>query len=101
MAAMAVEAPGMPTAPSGLRLFHKMRLLTAALLLSAACSRRPPLPGPEPLGALYSAAEAAYHRGQMDTAAAQAERAQALAVSHQDPFFEWRFRLLRAEMLLF
>jgi CHAT domain-containing protein len=74
-----------------------MRWLGVAAILLAGCSKQ----APERLDRLYQTAESDVRAGEMYRAQTETDRGLALAVERRDPLFQWRFRLLRAEILLF
>src|SRR5262245_4366536 len=74
-----------------------MRSFLLAAILLAGCSRQ----APERLDRLYELAEADVRAGEMLRAQSKADHGIALASERRDVLFQWRFRLLRAEVLLF
>jgi CHAT domain-containing protein/tetratricopeptide (TPR) repeat protein len=72
------------------------RVLVAAILL-AGCNRK----DFERLDRLYGAAQADLRAAEISRAERSAEHGLTLARERRDLLFEWRFRLLRAEALLF
>src|SRR5262249_5935166 len=67
-----------------------------AAILAAGCSGTP-----ERLDQLFAVAEADVRAGEMFRAQAEIEHGLSLAAERHDVLFQWRFRLLRAEVLLF
>src|SRR5260370_28518702 len=85
-----------PTVIHGLR-FSLMRFLLAAILLLYGCGIRPA----ERLDALFNAAAADLHAGELAKAQLAAEHGIAVAASRRDLVYQWKFRLLRCEILLY
>ena len=73
-----------------------MRFLMAAVLLLCGCSLRPE----ERLDVLFDAASDDLHAGELAKAQLAAEHGIAVAGSRRDPVYQWKFRLLRCEILL-
>uniref|UniRef100_Q024J7 Tetratricopeptide TPR_2 repeat protein n=1 Tax=Solibacter usitatus (strain Ellin6076) TaxID=234267 RepID=Q024J7_SOLUE len=71
-------------------------LAVLALVLHCGCS----LTRTEPLDRLLEAARGEFLAGELPNAQASVERGLSLAESRRDLFFQWQFRLLRAEILL-
>src|SRR5438270_5009221 len=74
-----------------------MRWFPVTALLLARCAG----PAPERLDRLYEAADVDVRAGEMARAEKAAERGVALAAARRDLWYQWRFRLLRADILLF
>ncbi len=74
-----------------------MRFLLAAILLSCGCAPRPA----ERLDAQFDAAVDDLHAGELAKAQSGAEHGIAVAASRGDPLNQWKFRLLRCEILLY
>lgn len=73
------------------------RLLLMAVLAGYGCSHHP-ADDPE---ALCARVDSEIEAGELIRAAAGAQTGRAQAVARRDTFFEWRFRLAQAEILLF
>ena len=74
-----------------------MRFLLATILLLYGCGLRPA----ENLAALFDAASADLHAGELVKAQLAAERGIKAAASRPDLIYQWKFRLLRCETLLY
>src|ERR1035441_1282537 len=73
-----------------------MRALMAAVLLLCGCGRRPE----ERLEALFDAASDDFHAGELAKAQLAAEHGISVAASRRDFLYQWKFRLLRCDILL-
>src|ERR1035438_6763515 len=73
-----------------------MRSLLAAILLLCGCGLRPA----ERLNGLLDAASDDLHAGELAKAELASEHGIALAAARRDPIYQWKFRLLRCEVLL-
>lgn len=73
-----------------------MRSLLAAILLLGACGLRQS----ERLDVLFDAASDDLHAGELAKAQLAAEHGVGLAAARRDLVYQWKFRLLRAEILL-
>jgi CHAT domain-containing protein len=74
-----------------------MPFLVAAILLLYGCGLRPA----ERLDALFDAASDDLHAGELAKGQLAAEHGMALAASRRDLVYQWKFRLLRCEILLY
>src|ERR1035438_1799130 len=74
-----------------------MRFLLAAILLLSGCGLRPA----ERLDALFDAASNDLRAGELAKAQLAAEHGIAVAASRRDAVYQWKFRLLRCEVLLY
>src|SRR5450756_1705209 len=74
-----------------------MRLLLAASLLLSGCALGPG----ERLDALFDAASDDLHAGELAKAQLAAERGIAVAAFRRDLVYQWKFRLLRCDILLY
>jgi CHAT domain-containing protein len=74
-----------------------MRFLPAAILLLYGCGLRPA----ERLDVLFDAASDDLHAGELAKAQLAAEHGMAVAASRRDSVYQWKFRLLRCEVLLY
>jgi CHAT domain-containing protein len=74
-----------------------MRRLAALILLLCGCSLRQG----ERLDLLFDASRADFRAGEFTKAQAGSERGVALAIAQRDLVYQWKFRLLRAEILLY
>src|ERR1035438_9594484 len=73
-----------------------MRVLLAAILLLCGCGLKPT----ERLDVLFGAASDDLHAGELAKAQLGAEHGAAVASSRHDMVYQWKFRLLRCEILL-
>jgi CHAT domain-containing protein len=73
-----------------------MRLAALALVLLCGCSRTVA----PPFSALFEKARGEFRAGDLTKAQLSAEQGLAAAGTRGDAFFQWKFRLLRAEILL-
>ncbi|MCX6627869.1 MAG: tetratricopeptide repeat protein, partial [Candidatus Solibacter sp.] len=73
-----------------------MRFLLAAILFLSGCGLRP-----ERLDALFDAASDGLRAGELTKAQLAAEHGIASAASRRDLVYQWKFRLLRCEVLLY
>ena len=74
-----------------------MRFLLAAILLLCGCGLRPA----ERLEVLFGAASDDLHAGELAKAQLAAEHGITVAASRRDLVYQWKFRLLRCEVLLY
>src|SRR6516225_7885194 len=74
-----------------------MRFLIAAVLLLCGCSLKPE----ERLDALIDAASDDLHAGELAKAQLAAEHGISLAAARHDLVYQWKFRLLRCDILLY
>src|SRR3954447_7601165 len=81
-------APGRPV--------KSMRLLTAAIVLLCGCGVRPA----ERLDVLFDSASDELHAGELAQALLAADRGIAVSTRRHDLAYEWKFRLLRCDLLL-
>src|ERR1035441_6332769 len=73
-----------------------MRSLLAAILLLCGCGLRPA----ERLNVLFDAASDDLRAGELAKAQLAAEHGVSVAASRRDPVYQWKFRLLRCDILL-
>ncbi len=73
-----------------------MRFVVAAILLLYGCGLRPA----ERLDALFDAASEDFHAGELARAQLAAEHGISVSASRHDVAYQWRFRLLRCDILL-
>src|SRR5215471_5866685 len=74
-----------------------MRLVLAAILLCCGCGPRPA----ERLDALWAAASDDLHAGELSRALSATDHGIALATERSDLVYQWKFRLLRCDILLY
>ena len=74
-----------------------MRFLLAAILLLYGCGLRPA----GRLDLLFGAASDDFHAGELSKAQLAAEHGIAVATARRDSVYQWKFRLLRCEVLLY
>src|SRR5664279_5802733 len=74
-----------------------MRALLAVVLLLCGCGMRPA----ERLDALFDAASDDLHAGELAKAQLAAEHGISAAASRRDLVYQWKFRLLRCDILLY
>jgi CHAT domain-containing protein len=74
-----------------------MRVLLAAILLLCGCGLKPA----EHLDALFAAATNDLHGGELAKAQLAAEHGISLAAARHDLVYQWKFRLLRCDILLY
>ena len=77
--------------------FSAMRFLLAGILFLYGCGLRPG----ERLDALFDGASDDLHAGELAKAQLAAEHGMAVAASRRDLVYQWKFRLLRCEVLLY
>src|SRR6476646_2255405 len=78
------------------RQVSSMSILLAAIVLSYGCGLGPA----ERLDSLFEAASDDFHAGELAKAQLAAEHGILLAASRHDAVYQWRFRLLRCDILL-
>src|ERR1035437_4057571 len=74
-----------------------MRFLLAAILLLSGCGLRPA----ERLDALFNTASDDLHAGELANLLSAADHGMAVAAARRDQVYQWKFRLLRCEVLLY
>ena len=80
----------------GTSLRPRMRLAALALILLCGCSPT----GTQSLDTMFERARGELRAGELAKAQLSAEQGLSAAESRHDAFFQWKFRLLRAEILL-